>query len=412
MISRLIALSVIAAAYAHAGQLSPLADRPEWGSLNDFQKTVTREEFKRLLDEVYAPRNAAQGWITIGEENARITTGDTGFPEWVISFAKDHASSAPAPRYWRYRLELGRETPLGGIRIALDPGHLGGDFARMEERWFQIGVGVPVAEGDLTLAVARRLAERLTKLGAEVLWVRNAPGATTPQRPEHFFDIARRGLEAEGIRKPKERYLSMEEPHRGTTVQSRAELLFYRQAEIRHRAKVVNEVLKPDLVLCLHLNADDWGDPARPSLVSKNHFHLLVNGCYSASEMRLDDNRYEMLLRLLGGATAEEQRISLVLAKSMARRLALPPFIYPQNNAVRIDPSPYVWARNLLANRLYRCPVVFFEPYVMNSQEIWERVQAGDYEGEKLVAGAVRPSLIREYADSVAEGLVSALKAP
>lgn len=42
----------------------------------------------------------------------------------------------------------------------------------------------------------------------------------------------------------------------------------------------------------------------------------------------------------------------------------------------------------------------------MNSREVFERIQAGDYEGTRPVAGAERPSIFREYADAVAEGLV------
>ena len=41
----------------------------------------------------------------------------------------------------------------------------------------------------------------------------------------------------------------------------------------------------------------------------------------------------------------------------------------------------------------------------MNSQEVWQRVQDGDYEGWKLSAGALRKSIYREYADAVAAGL-------
>ena len=59
----------------------------------------------------------------------------------------------------------------------------------------------------------------------------------------------------------------------------------------------------------------------------------------------------------------------------------------------------------LLANRLCRCPVLFYEPYVMNSGEVHARIQAGDYPGERTVAGARRRSIFREYADAVAEGL-------
>ncbi|RYD62368.1 MAG: hypothetical protein EOP84_34650 [Verrucomicrobiaceae bacterium] len=69
-----------------------------------------------------------------------------------------------------------------------------------------------------------------------------------------------------------------------------------------------------------------------------------------------------------------------------------------QNNA-------YLWARNLLANRVYRNPVVFLEPYVMNSRPVWKRVQLGDYEGTRIIAGEQRKSIYREYADGVVEGV-------
>jgi len=76
-----------------------------------------------------------------------------------------------------------------------------------------------------------------------------------------------------------------------------------------------------------------------------------------------------------------------------------------------VNGNPYVWARNLLANRLYRCPVVFLEPYVMNNREVWERVQAGDYDGERVVADTLRPSIFREYAETVAEGVAQYYRA-
>ena len=73
---------------------------------------------------------------------------------------------------------------------------------------------------------------------------------------------------------------------------------------------------------------------------------------------------------------------------------------------VRISGSDYIWARNLLANRLFECPVIYAEPYVMNSREVFDRVQAGDYDGKKKIAGKMRKSIYKEYADAVVEGLV------
>jgi hypothetical protein len=42
----------------------------------------------------------------------------------------------------------------------------------------------------------------------------------------------------------------------------------------------------------------------------------------------------------------------------------------------------------------------------MNSKDAFARIQAGDYEGTRSLNGLVRKSIFREYADSVANGLV------
>ncbi|MFM8718908.1 MAG: hypothetical protein ACKOFH_05155, partial [Chthoniobacterales bacterium] len=54
-----LALLVLAFA-ANAQKLTPLAQRPDWSSLDKFQGTITKEEFTRLLTQVYAPRGAWQ----------------------------------------------------------------------------------------------------------------------------------------------------------------------------------------------------------------------------------------------------------------------------------------------------------------------------------------------------------------
>ena len=91
----------------------------------------------------------------------------------------------------------------------------------------------------------------------------------------------------------------------------------------------------------------------------------------------------------------------------MARITGLPPYSYSGSNAKRVGSSGYVWARNLLANRLYECPVVYIEPYVMNSQEVFARIQAGEYEGLRNFAGVMRPNIFEEYVQGVVDGLTA-----
>jgi hypothetical protein len=160
-------------------------------------------------------------------------------------------------------------------------------------------------------------------------------------------------------------------------------------------------------VLCLHFNADAWGDPASPTLVPNNHFHVLLNGGYTSDEVRLSDQRFEMLKKLLQRTHEEELVVAKTVAETFAKISGLPPFIYhPDGGNYRaILESPYLYARNLLANRLYDCPVIFMEPYVMNSVPDYNRIQAGDYSGLKEIDGKWVPSIFQEYANALAQGL-------
>jgi hypothetical protein len=303
------------------------------------------------------------------------------------------AELAPAPE--------GR--PLAGVKVALDPGHLGGSWAKMEQRFFQIGESRPVVEGDMTLRVAKLLVPRLEALGAEVHLVREATEPVTEQRPATLRPVARQELTTQAAEQPP-----VEAPPeliRERAEKDEAELLFYRVSEIRARAKIVNEKIRPDLTLCLHFNAEAWGDPAHPEFVPRNHLHILLNGCYSAGELRHEDVRFDMLTKLLGRCFPPELAAGTAAATAMAKATDLPAYSYTTNNALMMAGNRYLWARNLLANRLYRTPVVYFEPYVMNSELTWERVQAGDYEGEYLIGGVLRRSIFRDYADGVVEGL-------
>jgi hypothetical protein len=135
--------------------------------------------------------------------------------------------------------------------------------------------------------------------------------------------------------------------------------------------------------------------------------HLLVNGSYLAPELEFDDERFEMIRRLLSRAYDEELPLAEAVAGAMAKETQLPPYAYPTTlTTTKVGSTGYVYARNLLATRLYRCPVVYCEPYVMNSREGFDRIQAGDYDGTRNIDGVERKSIFREYADSVTDGLV------
>jgi len=386
---------------AKSPTLSTLGRAPDWKSLEAHQGSITRVEFERLLTTIFASGEGWREFMEIGKHEARIRTTDGANAEiFVLRFAKEDSVKKPA-LWWRVPKDLPPPPigkPLDRLHIAIDPGHIGGAWARVEERWFDAGDGHAVCEGDLTLQVAKRLKPRLESLGARVSLVREKNEPVTPWRPEALIETARQASE------------NPDTPDSPETLRKLAERLFYRTAEIHARAELVNQSIKPDLVLCLHFNAEAWGDPNQPSLIDRSHFHILINGAYSDEELRMADHRFAMFDKLLSRSHEEEISIGIKVADVFARQSGLPPYAYPESstNALPVNGQPYLWARNLLANRLYQCPVIFMEPYVMNSFTDHARIKLGDYDGTRDVNGTPRASIIREYADALAEGLKQA----
>jgi hypothetical protein len=410
-VTRPLFLLLIVLPALHAeDNVSVLGTKPRWSVLEHYQQTITHDEFSHLINDVYCTHGFASDLIEIDGNTARILINRAAQKSFTLRFAANSGERKPVPRLWHAAKSLPQAPPeksLSGVKITLDPGHLGGNWAKMEERWFQVGENKPVQEGDLTLRVAGLLAPRLRELGAKVSFVRNNDEPTTEKRPEDLRALARKILIENGVPQPRTEVLDPNDPAKEQTIRWQSEILFYRYSEIRRRAACVNFKLHPDLVLCLHFNAEVWGDPNSPNLTDTNHLHLLVNGSYLAEELEFDDQRFEMIRRLLSRVYDEELPLADTIAPAMARETGLPPYEYPTTNSTtKVGNSGYVYARNLLATRLYRCPVVYCEPYVMNSKDVFARIQVGDYEGTRNVNDIERKSIFREYADSVAEGLV------
>ncbi|MEK6231879.1 MAG: N-acetylmuramoyl-L-alanine amidase, partial [Luteolibacter sp.] len=156
--------------------LSFLAEPPDWTALDAFQHTITRSDFERLLTQIFTTDETWRQYITFNEGSAEIlTTTDPAEPPFSLHFATSE-KKLPAPRTWQPTRTLPVAQPgkpLANLHIAIDPGHIGGDWAKIEERWFKIGDDKPVTEGDMTLRVAKLLQPLLEAMGAQVTLVRS-----------------------------------------------------------------------------------------------------------------------------------------------------------------------------------------------------------------------------------------------
>jgi len=167
----------------------------------------------------------------------------------------------------------------------------------------------------------------------------------------------------------------------------------------------VNKEIKPDLTLCVHFNATGYGD--EKTLYEKNGLAFFVHGNYLPGEVRLEEQKYELFRKLLERSHDQELALTKNIASAFIDATALPPaYRSAQTDTMRRMGTDYVYARNLAANRKFHGPVIFLEPYFMNNRTVYARIQAGDYEGEKEVDGELFPSIFREYAGAVVDGLL------
>ena len=373
-------------------KLTDLADPPDWSRLDSFQKSISKQEFLRQLNEVYCPRKSWWSpWIEIEENRARIRK-KAGSDDWYdLQFLESNETS---------NFSLSR-FQLSGSKILIDPGHIGGDFSEMEGRHFAIGDDEPVKEGDLALSVALKLKSELQKKGAIVSLSREQNKPVSQKRPQDFKELAQTWFSRmEWLQK-------LSEEERSKRIQKRQELYFYRVSEIMARSEIIRKS-QPDLILCIHLNAAPWPDPDNKSLVARNDYHVLVNGCFMGGEVAYDNQRFEMIWRLVNRWAGKERLIAEHMSQAFAQETGLPAFAYKGPNALKIGEVEGVWARNLLANRIYEAPVVFLEPYIANSEEVYQRIQMVDSDDEDINKNQKGRSIVKEYVDAVLLGLEKA----
>lgn len=395
--------------------LAPAADTPNpWFTLGRYDRTMTRAEFEEAL-RLYDPFHGLAAYMEIDDAGVTLYPSPTDHrvPQFHLDFASDPATAKAAPLLYRtpeqFRALRRPETkPLAGLRIAIDPGHIGGEWGQVEDRSiYYFGIG-RIQEGDMNLITAGLLKQRLADLGAEVFLTRHDAQPVTSVRPEQLREEAVETMiqmrpELAGLPPERQRAEIETMPSR---IELMTHLLFERKYEFLARGSKIRQEFNPDLTVVLYINATP--SSGRGHLVGVNQNIFFVDGAFAAAEVAIDDERQRLFYKVLDRVSPVEYEVAARIAEAFKRTTGLGPVEYGDSPTTRlIDPDNfYVVARNLGANRQYDGPVVTTEPFFMNNRTTAERLAAGDYEGERLFDGHSYPSIFREYADCVVQGLL------
>lgn len=340
------------------------------------------------------------------------------YANWEAVLDVDLLATQTRSAYWRRAdaIKAARtegSLPLEGLHLALDPGHVGGRWAFYEGRDFVIREGdYRVREGELVLEVAWRVREALELLGAEVTLLRERDEPVNPKSPLEYLELAR-----EQVTMPqKPTYASL--LGYAVAVRNRAIRLSIVVGEVAERARLVNEVIQPDMLLSLHINAAPWptvlvsecerksGRASSLRLVKSNHVHVLIFGCLSDVELSSPRQQEQLVTKLLNGSGAEERMLGRAIGSALIDGTGLPASHYAGQNAIYLDREvPELWARNLMLLRMVECPIVLLEPYVANSEAVYPRLQ--DALAVRAQGGDLsEDDILVEYADAVVDGVL------
>ena len=347
-----------------------------------------------------SPSERAQGYAYA------MATRYAPYADWQSVIDVDRCAAQAPGRYWQTAAELGAARPpgalpLAGLHVGLDPGHIGGQWAAAEGRHFRIAAqDFYVREGELVLEVAHRVRRALVALGAEVSLVRRASEPVNERRPVDYLPEA-----AAQVPRPAGGSLAQLLEY-GAALRARAQRLSIVIGELKARARLVNERIRPDLLLSLHINAAPWPATGQ-QLVESNHVHTLIFGCMSLAELQCVEQQAQLAVKLTNASGPSELRLAAALSEALAARTGLPASKYGGDNAILLASQyPYVYARNLLLLRAVECPTVLLEPYVANSPAVYARIQRA-LADRAAAAPLPADDILLEYADAVVAGLLA-----
>lgn len=255
-------------------------------------------------------------------------------------------------------LDKSRPCSLKGAKIAIDPGHFGGEYARLEQRFIQFTYydeerqphQIQFDEGTLAFLIALQLKKRLEQQGSEVLLTREGIGKGALE--EDFFTWLRKHPASIGQKRSLSQIFRSE----------------YNLIDLRARAAKIN-AFSPDVTVVIHLNAHGSGK-GEAVTSPKNYDIVFLPGSFSKGELRDQDSRIEFLRLIVTQDLEESERLCNRVLQAFTCHLEVPPVSDDDNisylNSVCLKRNEGIYARNLCLTRLVHGPICYGESLIQN----------------------------------------------
>ena len=313
---------------------------------------------------------------------------------WKLFCSGAHVFNSPAPQL---RLPVDDLKPLAGLRIALDPGHIAGDYptARLERKSVQIKKdslkGIyqhdTIIEGKLTLATALLLKKKLEDAGATVFITREKDNFSAFGKDYDSWvkEDMKRCLDSavsRGHISPREKTIYTTKPQRKVIFRE-----FFLQEDLRERARRIN-AFNPDLTIIIHYNVDEknegWTKPTK-----KNFCMAFIPGAFMGGRMEKKEARFNLFRLLLTDDLAASAVMAGLLCEQFQNDLNVS-LAGPEDAAYLKEsctqappPQKGVYCRNLALTRLISGPVVYGESLYQDNLDEYKNLSIKNFKDGK-----------------------------
>jgi N-acetylmuramoyl-L-alanine amidase len=271
------------------------------------------------------------------------------------------------------------QTGLKGKRIAIDPGHIAGDFQTgdLEKKHLRFdnypaaGDSVEIAEGMLTFATATLLKQKLEEQGAIVMLTRNCNGCTAFGKTFEHWKKEDLKTTVDSLYKLGRLTQSQKQHFLAKPADKDVFRVVFRDWELQQRSKLINE-FRPDISVVIHFNVDEkntnWTKPT-----TKNANMAFVGGAFVKSDLATMEKRFEFLRLLITTDLEESIELSSSVLKQMESILKVP--TAEQNYAQYLKESCLptnqkgVYCRNLQLTRYIHGPMIYGESLYQDNEK-------------------------------------------
>lgn len=275
---------------------------------------------------------------------------------------------------------------LQGLRVAIDPGHLGGtmEFAQMERKYVKLRKGavpgypaeIQFNEGNLTVATAIMLQEKLEASGAKVLLTRDTIAESAFGMG---FDAWKDSLFRPTLKKVAAENGWNQEKIEWWANEATDEQIFhgiFKNEDLKERSRLINS-FDPHITLFLHYNIEESNEADNDKYLTpqkSNYSMAFVPGSFMKNELDSLDEQVDFLRILLVEDLDGSVDFSATVLDKIIRHLQVPPVAndadlkYIQNASMATTEAG-IFARNLSLTRLVQGKMCFAEPLLQDNEK-------------------------------------------